>query len=196
MEFEAEVINILKTYDQNNSYQYLESKEANAILNDKITLDEITSAVSKLKKGKSPGLDRIPVEFIKATINTIKHDMELIFNYILLKESYPLSWATGLRVAIPKGNSDIHPITIEPIFAKILETILDNRLGFINEAFKKVDIYNGGFLKGSMTQDNLLIVYTCIQKQLSLGKNLYVAFIDFKKALNYVNHNFLSFINY
>ena len=65
---------------------------------------------------------------------------------------------------------------------------MDNRIIFVNEAFEKVDKYNGGFKKGSQTQDNLLILTACIEKQLCLGNNLYIAFVDFKKAFNYVNH--------
>jgi hypothetical protein len=74
-----------------------------------------------------------------------------------------------------------------------LETVLDNRINFVNEAFKKTDKYNGGFLKGSHTQDNLLIIDACIEKQLNTGKRLYIAFVDFKKAFNYVNHNILFY---
>ena len=98
-----------------------------------------------------------------------------------------------IRVAIPKGDQDIRPITIEPIFAKIFETILDTRICNVNDSFKTTDKYNGGFLKGSMTQDNLLILTACIKKQLCFGKPLYLAFVDFKKIFNYVNHNILFY---
>ena len=163
------------------------------IINSNITIEEIEFATKKLKNGKSPGIDRIPVEFIKQSIDLIKYDLQMLFNYVIASEVYPDAWGEGLRVAIPKGKDDIRPITIEPIFAKLFETIIDNRITFANEAFCKVDIYNGGFLKGSMTQDNLLILTSCIQKQLCTGKRLFVAFIDFKKAFNFVNHTILFY---
>ena len=106
---------------------------------------------------------------------------------------YPDSWSEGLRVALPKGGGDVRPITIVPIFAKIFEIVLDNRLIFINDAFRKNDMYNGGFLKGSRTQDNIFILQACIQKQLNIKKHLFVAFVDFKKAFNFVNHNILFY---
>ena len=193
LDFEQEVKLILEKYSTEDDFLHYQDKEACIILNSMITTEEIDMAVRKIKTGKSPGLDGIPVEFIKSTIDTIKPILETIFNYILTKEVYPQSWAHGLRVAIPKGEDDIRPITIEPIFAKILETIFDNRINFINDAFDKTDKFNGGFLKGSMTQDNLLVVTSCIQKQLSLSKNLFIAFVDFKKAFNYVNHNILFY---
>ena len=49
-------------------------------------------------------------------------------------------------------------------FAKILETILDNRIVFTNEAYNKIDTYNGVFLKGSQTQHNLLVINSLIEK--------------------------------
>ena len=132
-------------------------------------------------------------EFIKESIDTIKYDLVDLYNYVLSCEKYPDAWGQGLCVAIPKGNKDIRPITIEPIFAKVFETILDNRISFINEAFQKIDRFNGGFLKGSMVQDNLLILTTIIEKQMCLGKPLYFAFVDFKKAFNFVHHDMLFY---
>ena len=73
-------------------------------------------------------LINIPVEFIKEHIDIIKHDLQHLFNYVLSCEKYPDEWDQGLLVAIPKRNNEIQPITIEPIFPKIFETILDNRI--------------------------------------------------------------------
>ena len=193
MEFEAQVNQFIKNYDASDYDTCIKDDGMNAILNNDIEVEEIVCAVKKLKTGKSPGVDRIPVEFVKECINVIKYDLKALYNYILSCEMYPEAWAQGLRVAIPKGDKDIRPITIEPIFAKVFETILDNRISNINEAFKKTDKYNGGFLKGSMTQDNLFILTACIEKQLCLGKPLYLGFVDFKKAFNYVNHNILFY---
>ena len=168
-------------------------KDLCKILNSNVDIEEIDFAVRKRKKNKSPGIDRIPVEFIKESIEIIKYDLVDLYNYVLSCEKYPDAWGQGLRVAIPKGNKDIRPITIEPIFAKVFETILDNRISFINEAFQKIDRFNGGFLKGSMVQDNLLILTTIIEKQMCLGKPLYFAFVDFKKAFNFVHHDMLFY---
>ena len=83
------------------------------IINRNISIEEIEYAIKKLKSGKAPGIDRIPVEFIKETVHVIKYELQYLYNYILSYEIYPESWGEGLRVAIPKGKDDIRPITID-----------------------------------------------------------------------------------
>ena len=75
----------------------------------------------------------------------------------------------------------------------MFEIALFNRLNFVNETFCKVDENNGGFLKGRRTTDNIFILYGLIQKQLLLGKKLYVCFIDFSKAFDLINRHILFY---
>ena len=84
-------------------------------------------------------------------------------------------------------------IKFEPIFSTIFEIIIENRLTFTNDALGRSDIFNRGFVKGSQTQDNIIIFAGCIQKQLCFNKNLYLAMVDFKKAFNFVNRSILFY---
>ena len=52
-------------------------------------------------------------------------------------------------------------------------------LTFVNEAFDKINKYNKGFLNGGRTSDNLFILNDLDERQLSLGRALYVCFVDF-----------------
>ena len=196
-QFEDEVTCFVNTYSEckeNSEYdKCVYDPLMSEILNRDIEVQEVVQAVSKIKSGRAPGIDRFPIEYVKCTIDVIKEDLTCLFNHILQQGEYPDKWGEGLRVVIPKGANDIRPITIEPLFAKIFETVLDNRIIFINDAFKKTDVFNGGFKKGCQTQDNLLILTTCIEKQLALGQNLFVAFVDFTKAFNYINHAILLY---
>ena len=105
------------------------------ILNENVKVEEIEYVVRKLKNGKSPGIDHIPVEFIKESIDIIKHDLQHIFNYVLSYEKYPDEWCHCLEVSSPKGSNGIRPITIEPIFPKIFETILDIEFHLLTKYF-------------------------------------------------------------
>ena len=55
------------------------------------------------------------------------------------------------------------------------------RLYFVNEAFDDVDKFNGGFVCDSRTSDNMFIVNSLIERQLALGKPLFVCFVDLLK---------------
>lgn len=57
----------------------------------------------------------------------------------------------------------------------------------------KVDKYNGGFLNGSRTSDNLFILNGLIHRQLILGRSLFVCFVDFSKAFDLVNRHILFY---
>ena len=48
-----------------------------------IQITEIKEAIQSMENGKSPGIDSIPIEFYKEFIETIKKDLQKIFNEIL-----------------------------------------------------------------------------------------------------------------
>ena len=76
---------------------------------------------------------------------------------------------------------------------KIFETIVYRRLTFVNDAFNGTDRYNGGFLRGNRTSDNLFVLNGLIEKQLLLGKSLLVCFVDFSKAFDVINRKILFY---
>ena len=76
---------------------------------------------------------------------------------------------------------------------KIFEIVVYNRLSFLNEALDKYDKWNGGFMKNVRTADNMFILNGIVQKQLLIGKSLYVYFVDFSKAFDLVNRNILFY---
>ena len=76
---------------------------------------------------------------------------------------------------------------------KIFEATVYRRITFVNEAFDETDKYNNGFLNGCRTSDNLLILNGLVERQLSLGRALYVCFVDFSKAFDKINRSILFY---
>ena len=58
-------------------------------------------------------------------------------------------------------------------------------------AFDKKDKYNGGFLTGCRTADNIFILQGLVKRQLSIGSTLVVCFVDFAKAFDLINRHIL-----
>ena len=69
-------------------------------------------------------------------------------------------------------------------------------MNFINDAFETTDLFNGGFLEGSKTADNIFILQGLVERQLALGKPLYICMVDFSKAFDLVNRNIYYFSNW
>ena len=174
------------------------SSSKNTIINDHFTIPEIENAIDYLKNNKAPGIDNIPAEFIKHCKSMLSQPITDVLNYIIDKRDFPECWAEGLRSAIYKsGGKEIHEnyrgITILPVLEKVFEIAVYKRIGFVNEAFCKVDPCNGGFLEGRRTADNLFIIHGLAQRQMILNKSLILCFVDFSKAFDMVDRNILFY---
>ena len=168
------------------------------ILNRNFTVDEIKSSINSLRNKKSPGIDCIPAEFLKHCRDVVSDDITELFNYIIENGDFPETWAEGLRNPIFKTRLKIETcnyrgIIVLQIFEKIFEIAAQKRLEFVSEAFRKTDRYNGGFLKGSRTTDNLFILSGLIERQLDTGQSLIVCNVDFTQAFDRVNRNILFY---
>ena len=134
---------------------------------------------------------------MKACKECLAEPVTLVLNYITEHRNYPDSWSVGVRSAVFKSGKhnlvdNFRGITTLPIMEKIFEAAVYRRSTFVNEAFDEIDKHNNGFLNGSRTSDNLLILNGLVERQLSLGRALYVCFVDFPKAFDKINRSIFS----
>ena len=198
--YEADAISFINEYDKSakiscDSHTGTLIKE---IINNNFTCNEIECAIDALKLNKSPGIDSIPAELIKACKNSLAETITIALNYIIQHREFPETWASGIRSAVFKNGqrcqvNNFRGITILPIMEKIFEAAVYRRLSFVNEAFEEIDKHNGGFLHDSRTSDNLFVLNGLIEKQLLLGKSLLVCFVNFSKAFDVINRNILFY---
>ena len=78
-----------------------------------ITMEEFERAISRMKDGKAPGDDGLPVEVLKAGGATVASKLLKIFNAVY-KEMVPLDWQKGV---------------ISPILKKGEKTVCNNNRG-------------------------------------------------------------------
>ena len=195
--YESIAIEFIKKYDAEQDTVQNYTSLIEEILNKNITEAEIRFAFDKLKTKKSAGIDGLPAEFLKECRETLTPHITIAINYIIECRCFPTDWSSGIRSAIHKqGKRNIvdnyRGITILPIMEKIFETVINNRLVFLNEAFDEIDRHNGGFLHGSRTSD-VFLLNGLIERQMALGKPLLVCFIDFSKAFDIINRNILFY---
>ena len=191
-------IKFLDEYDANICAGTGNDCVVSEIINQNFKEVEISECIIQLKNNKSPGIDGIPSEFFKMCKDTLVPYITEILNYIIEFREFPDVWACGIRSAIFKNGSrakvdNYRGITILPIMEKIFEIAVYKRLYFVNEAFDDVDKFNGGFVCDSRTSDNLFIVNGLIERQLALGKPLFVCFVDVAKAFDLINRHILFY---
>ena len=98
-----------------------------------ITPTEIISIVSKLRNNKSCGHDDVSVRLLKKVVRIISCPLSALFNISLSTGIAPDQFNLQrlflfLRMVLMKIFLIIGPISILPVFSKILERVVYNRL--------------------------------------------------------------------
>ena len=75
--------------------------------------------------------------------------------------------------------------------SKIFETCVKNRLEYAQEVSQTTDQCRGGLKKNSKTSDNILLLYGVIQKCKFEKQNLFIAFVDFRRAFDTINRGMM-----
>ena len=123
---------------------------------------EVELAIEKLKSHKSPGIDQIPAELIKAGGRTLHYEIHILIS-IWNKEELSEEWKESIIVPIyKKGNktdcSNYRGISLLPTMYKILSNILLSRLTPYAEEI--IGIINVDF----DTTGQLMIIYSAFIK--------------------------------
>ena len=94
---------------------------------------EFELAIDNLKSHKSPGIDQIPAELIKAGGRTICLEIHKLITSIWKKEKLPEEWKESIIIPIHKNGdktdcNNYRGISLLPTTYKILSNILLSRL--------------------------------------------------------------------
>jgi hypothetical protein len=120
---------LLNVHEVNDVTQ-TEIHTAEPLVPDPSTL-EIEIAIEKLKRHKSPGIDQIPAELIKAGGRTIGYEIHKLIISIWNEEELSEEWKESIIVPIYKDDerdlSNYRGISLLPTTYKILSNILSSR---------------------------------------------------------------------
>ena len=160
-------------------------------LNIPVSRLEITKSILQLKNGKSAGPDYFINEIFKNSNDTILSYICELFNSILDAGHFPSCWSEGYIIPLhKKGNMEnvenYRGITLLSTLGKLFTRILNNRL---NEWAEKYNVYveaQAGFRQNMGTIDNIFTLHSIIAYYLNSGRKLFVSFVDFTKAFDYV----------
>ena len=124
---------------------------------------EVELAIDKLKNHKSPGIDEIPAEVIKAGGGTMCLEIHKLITSIWKKEKLPEEWKELIILPIHKKGdkkyyNNYRGISLLPTTYKILSNILLSRLVHLRR--KLLGIINVAF----DATGRLLIIYSSFAK--------------------------------
>lgn len=192
-----EIEDFVNKYFNDSHDQYINDLDFD-ICNAPITIEESKLHIIKLKNNKAAGIDGIASEFLKVAVEQLLHPLTLVFNFMFEYGEFPKIWCEGIiNPTHKKGSQNVadnfRKITVMSVLGKVFESIMNDRLKFRNISLDLNDDCQFGFKNNCRTTDNIFILNSLIEKQNFKKKPLYVCFVDFTKAFDYVHRGALYY---
>ena len=134
--------------------QKLDNEEAGDFKN--FTIEEILEAIISMRTDAAPGIDGIPTILIQQLAPILAPHLKLIYDLSIGINHTPRIWKTGEVILIPKSGGGYRPITLLPIFVKILEKLILKRLQILEVTEKWMCPEQFAFRPGRSTNHALL----------------------------------------
>ena len=150
---------------------------------------EIEGALVKLKCGKSPGIDQVYSEFLKAGGPILITVFQKFFNAILTSGDIPSNFKEAMIIVLFKKDDrsecrNYRPISLLSHVYKLFMTIIGDRI--------KSDLYysfpssQAAYQPGRSTTEQIFSLCQLIEKSIEFNNPLHIVFIDFTKAFDSV----------
>jgi len=150
--------------------------------------------IDKLKSHKSPGINQIPAELIKAGDRTICLEINRLITSICKKEKLPEEWKESIIIPIHKKGdttncNNYRDISLLPTTYKIISNNLLSRL--IPYAKEIIGNHQYGFRRNRSIIDHIFCIRQILEKKWEYNEEGHKLFIDFKKAYDSVRREVL-----
>ena len=175
--------------------EYMITNTIDLFILDPVSENEVLKIISNFKDS-SAGWDELKPLMMKNIKESIKTPMTHICNKSFISGIFPFEMKIANVVPIFKSGDDMvfsnyRPVSVLPVFSKLLERLIYNRLiCFINDNKLLYD-YQFGFQKGKSTYMAMVILIEKISEALDRGDCVIGVFLDFSKAFDTVDHKIL-----
>ena len=128
---------------------------------------------------------------------TLSDSLYKIFNLVFASKRYPYSWCKNFLVpvfksGIPDNPDNYRGISIGSCIGKCYSLVLFNRLIDAIDNFNLLSKSQIVFLKGYRTADHSFVINSIADHFVkTMKQDIYVAFVDLRKAYNTVNRKAL-----
>lgn len=175
---------------------YLNGNFLNSLFLNSVSKEEIVEIVNSFRSGAAPGYDNIPIKIVKNSIDLISEPLCELLNSSIISGIVPDQMKIARIVPIFKTGdnflfSNYRPVSVLPVFSKVMEKVVYNRLlKYINDnniLFKN----QYGFRKNYSTSHALINLYDKISSGIDANKHNIGIFLDLSKAFDTVDHEIL-----
>ena len=175
--------------------EFLKDSCNNSIFLQPVTDEEIYNIIKSLKNG-SPGIDNICAKPIKYVKDLIIHPLRYVCQLSLSQGCFPHELKVSKIIPLYKSGdrtlfNNYRPISLLPLFSKVLERLMYDRLYDFLVKYSILYSFQFGFRKAHSTYMALTCMLDKLHNALEKGEYAIGIFIDYRKAFDTVDHSIL-----
>ena len=161
-----------------------------------VSYDMVLNVLLSLSPTSSSGADGIHPSILRHCAGIIALPLTLIIRRSLETGDVPTEWKQSRVVPIFKSGPKSIPLNYRPVSitsapCKVTERLLaDHIIGYLEQNNLLCD-RQFGFRKGRSTDDQLLLTYGKIAREVDDGKVVDAVYLDYSKAFDVLSHNLL-----
>lgn len=179
-----------------NIGKYMEYNLQHSLFLYPATPAEINDIILGFKNNCSCGFDGIKVAPIKAIADLIVNLLCHITNLILTTGIFPEKMKMARVAVLFKGGaaniiSNYRPISVLPLFSKIVEKVINTRITTYLNKHKLISPSQYGFQRKKSTESALLSIKDKLINNIENQLYTLGVFLDFSKAFDSIKHNIL-----
>ena len=162
------------------------------LFDDPFTDQELKAALSKLKKKKSPGPDKVHNEMLTHLGTLGRKALLRLVNLTWEKGKIPKPWRNAHIIPILKNGKDpkipksYRPISLTSCIGKVAERMVNRRLYWWLESSNLLTDIQAGYRAANRTEDQLFRLVQSIQDGFQEGHSTTAVFVDFQQAYDRV----------
>ena len=157
-------------------------------------MEELESAIRKMRRKGAAGEDEIPPSFLKALGPLAKRALLKIFNLSFDNADVPQMWRRAIIIPLLKAGkaagdlASFRPVSLTSCVVKTLERMVADRLYYIAETRGMFSDLQAGFRRGRSCEDQIRKMVQAIEDGFQAGKmeRSVLVMLDYSKAYDKV----------